>query len=404
MKAIATLTLGATAFVGAFATGALAEDAKDTEFRESSRNVVVTDELFGDDGERGFRLVVDEIAPKDTTELTAPPAPPAPNSAVPAAPSRSAVRMVIDTPSPDDLHEPGVCVFVPAGNEAGGALSCPGGNVRIFEFGSDHGREFVIGDQAMNEAEIRSLVEARIAEVNARLAENGDWNIEVVEGFDSEQFQQGMEVLAQQMEELQREMEMAYQEFNPSNSDEMAEFQIYIQDFQSEMQDLAREMSDLNFDLRFDFLEDWVDEFNDRRELQLERAELARELTERRRELQFERRNLDLDEEDRVELAAELRELEQEMAALDAEMSAFDATRTLHPAAPRAPQHGDNMRWFAETSSVDRQVIRVERDGEQHITIIENNTGSDGNPRVVIHTTDPEWIDVVHIDADEYDE
>gem|GEM_PF-1835056 len=331
MKAFATLTLGATAFVGAYATGALAEDAKDTEFRESSRSVVVTDELFGGDGERGFRLVVDEIAPKDTTELTAPPGPRAPNSAVPAAPSRSTVRMVIDTPSPDAPDQPDVCVFVPAGDEAGGALSCPGGNVRVFEFGPDHGRQFIIGDEVINSEDFRALVEDRIAEVNDRLAESGAWNIEVLDGFDSEEFQREMEMLGREMERLQRTVQFEFQG-QAMSPEERAEFESAMAEFQSEMAGLQAEAM--------------------------------------------------------AEAAAAMAELRREGI----------------PRAPDVPHAFTSWHEDGRNRGRDRQVIRVERDGEEHITIIENSQDEDGNVRVTIRTTDPDSIDVVHIDADEYED
>lgn len=334
MKTIATLTLGATAIIGAHATGALAEDAKDTEFRESSRSVVVTDELFRDKGERGFRLIVDDVTPKDSADLTNPPAPPSPNSSVPAAPrAPTTVRMVVETPSPDAPDQPGVCVFVPAGDEAGGALSCPGGNVRVFEFGPGHGRQFVIGDEVIDSEDFRALVEARIAEVNERLAENGAWNIEVLDSFDSEEFQREMEVLGREMERLQRTMQF---------------------EFRGGMAGMTPE----------------------------ERAEY---------------------EEEAADLRAEMAELQAEAMA-EAAAAMADLRREGIPVAPHVPSAFLNWREEGHHINRDRQVIRVERDGEEHITIIENSSDEDGNPRVVIRTTDPDSVEVVRINADDYDE
>jgi hypothetical protein len=407
MKAFAPLTLGATAIVSAFASGALAEETKNTEFSVVTESYLVSDEATADGDERSFLVVVDEDAPKPTSDVTAPEVPratPAPRT--PRAPRETSrtVRMVIDTPSPDDPDEPGVCVFVPAGNEAGGALSCPGGNVRLFEFGPEHGREFVFGNQSMSEAEIRALVEARIAEVNERLAENGDWSVEFVDGFNSEEYQQDMEGLAREMEQLQRDLEAAYHEFSPSNGDELAEFQYYMQGFQDEMQELARQMSELNFDMRFDFIGEWAEEINDRRELQLERAELMRELAERHRELQFERRNPELDDEDRADIAEELEDIAQEMAELDQEMSEFENFHSFPPTVPLAPHPSAGMTWFADGHSVDRQVIRYESDGDEHVTVVENTRAEDGTPRITIRTTNPEWVDVIHVDVEDIDD
>jgi len=335
MKAFATLTLGATAFVGAFATGALAEDAKDAEYRESSRSFVITDDLFSGDGEQGYRLIVDDVASKDSATLTSPP--PAPTT--PVAPTTEArapnettrVRMVIDTPSPDAPDQPGVCVFVPAGDEAGGALSCPGGNVRVFEFGPDHGRQFIIGDEVINSEDFRALVEDRIAEVNDRLAESGTWDIEVLDGFDNEEFQREMEVLGREMERLQRTMQFEFQG-QAMTPEERGEFEAAMAEFRAEMAELQAEAM--------------------------------------------------------AEAAAAMAELRREGI----------------PHAPDMPRAFTSWHEDGRNRGRDRQVIRVERDGEEHITIIENSQDEDGNVRVTIRTTDPDSIDVVHIDADEYED
>lgn len=332
MKAFATLTLGATAFVGAFATGAMAEDAKNSDLRETDRSFVAVSEWTSSDDD-GMRLIVDEVTSKDSASLTAPPPP----ATVPAAPrtsttsTTSTVRMVVEAPQPDEPDAPGVCVFVPAGDEAGGALSCPGGNVRVFEFGPDHGRQFIIGDEVIDSEDFRALVQARIAEVNARLAENGAWNIEVLDGFDSEEFQHEMEALGREMERLQRTMQFEFQG-HTMTAEERGEYEAAMAEFRSEMAELQAEAM--------------------------------------------------------AEAAAAMAELRSEGI----------------PVAPAVPSAFFSWHEDDRHRTRDRQVIRVERDGEEHITIIENVADDDGNPRVVIRTTDPDSIEVVHIDADDFDE
>lgn len=331
MKAFATLTLGATAFVSAYATGALAEDAKDTEYRQSNRSFVITDDLFSGDGEQSYSLIVDDVTSKDSATLTAPPPPPTVSTAPRVNTTTSTVRMVLEAPQPDEPNAPGVCVFVPAGDEAGGALSCPGGNVRVFEFGPDHGRQFIIGDEVINSEDFRALVEDRIAEVNDRLAESGAWNIEVLDGFDNEEFQREMEALSREMERLQRTMQFEFQG-QAMTPEERGEFEAAMAEFRSEMAGLQAEAM--------------------------------------------------------AEAAAAMAELRREGI----------------PRAPDAPHAFTSWHEDGRSRGRDRQVIRVEQNGEEHITIIENSQDEDGNLRVTIRTTDPDSINVVRIDADDYDE
>jgi len=328
MKTIATLSFGVGAFLFAYATGALAEDHKDVEALDPSPSVSATGPAWDDGNSQGFRMIVDEADAKTPRQ---PPAPRAVPEAREAEDVRT-VRMVVEAPHADHDENSNLCVFVPAGNDAGGALSCPGGEVRVFEFGGDHGRQFLVGDEVIDGEEIRALVEARIAEVNERLADSGAWNIEVIRGFDNEEFQREMEVLNREMTRLQQTLRFQFQGNEGMSAEDRAEYEEAMAEFQAEMAEVQAEA----------------------------------------------------------------------MAEVAAAMAEFHAEGV--PVAPRAPR--SEMSWFGgspRTGHIDRQVIRVERDGERHVTIIEQSNDDDGNPRIVIRTTDPASVEVVRIDPDELD-
>jgi hypothetical protein len=331
MKALATLTIGATAFLGAYAADA-AEEALEFNFKETDRHEAVGTPAVEDGDAHGFRLIVDEAAPKEGADPAplATPEPPAPGARRPEAPRT--VRMVVETTSDEGSEESTLCVFVPAGDEAGGALSCPGGNVRVFEFGGDHGRQFVVGDEVIEEQEIRALVEARIAEVNERLADRERWDIEVVRGFDNEEFHRQMEALGREMEQLQQTMRFEFQTDAGMNAEERAEYQAAMAEFRAEMADLQAEAM--------------------------------------------------------AEAASVMAHLREEGL----------------PIVPQAP--GASFNWFdgGPHSDTGRQVIRINNNGDEHVTIIERGVDEDGNPKLTIRTTDPESVEVVGIDADELDD
>jgi len=256
------------------------------------------------------------------------------------------VRMVVETAPHVDGDDSSLCVFVPAGDEAGGALSCPGGNVRVFQFGPGFGEQFVIGDSVVSEEEIRALVAERIAEVNERLAEQQELRIEVLEAFSSEEFQRDMEELARDMEELHEDMRFEYGDVEDMTPEERAEFEEEMLEFHEEMAEFQVEMSEL------------------RVEAMAERAEALAEVAE-------------------------------EMAELRAE--------GIHvaPMPPMAP-----MTWFGgpHLDGHGRQVIEISRDGERQVTIIDREENEDGLPRIVIRTTDPSSVVVQRIDPDEIDD
>jgi len=329
MKTIATFTFGAGAVLCAYATGALAQDHKKVDPLDPSPSVLTAEPTWNDVNSQGFHVIVDEVDAKTPRQPTTPPA-------APDASNREdvrTVRMVVEATNDDHDETTGMCIFVPAGDEAAGALSCPGGNVRIVEFGDGHDRQFLVGDEVIDDEEIRALVEARIAEVNAHLAERDAWEVEIVEYFNDEEFQREMSELQREMETLSQQLHFEYQSGGNMTPEERAEFQESMAEFQEEMMEMQADVM--------------------------------------------------------AEAAAAMAELRAEGI----------------PVTPMPP-HSD-MSWFggsAHTGRVDRQVIRVERDGEQHVTIIEHSDDDDGNPRLVIRTTDPNSVEVVRIDADELDD
>ncbi len=282
MKWMTTVVLGASAFLGACATQATGGEPRGVDERQE---IIVTSDV-------------------GTTRV---------------------VRMVIETDSDDDGAETTrMCVFVPAGDVAGGALSCSGDDVRVFEFGS--GQQFVMGDSVVDGEEIRLLIEERLATVNERLSEEGDLHIEFIEEFEnSAEFRADMRELQEEMSELHRELRFEFRDFEGMSDEERAEFDAEMAEFQIEM-----------------------------------------------------------------------REFEGEMAGLQAEVMA----EVVGAMADRS--EGDHrMRWFGDDDQMSRNIIRIEQNGVEHITIIERNEDDDGNPTLVIRTTDPGSVEVIQIEPDE---
>jgi len=340
MKAIASLTLGATAFVGAYATGALAEDAKDAEFRASSRSAVVSDMTSGKDELQRSFVQIENASPKDSSDAAPVPTPPA----APAAPQSSTVRMVIESTSDNGDGDNALCVFVPAGdNDSAGAISCPGGNVRMFEFGPDHGREYVVGGEAMSEEEIRDMVEARMDELRERLEAQAEWQVDVIDRFNSDRFEQEMERIEEEMDNLSDRFSDEYDDFEGLTPEDRARYNRDMERFSQQMAEFGQQMARLQ---------------------QEAMAEVAAELARRR-----------------------------------------EAGRPVIATAPPAPP-APSFSWSGSSSSphFDRQVIHTSHNGTENVTIIERQEDENGNPRVVIHTTDPGSVEVVHINADEVDD
>ncbi len=236
-----------------------------------------------------------------------------------------------------------VCVFVAGDEDSVGALTCEGGDVRIVQFGPGEDRQIIIGDDVFNEEAIRELVESQLAYVSARMQEMGDWEFEYVNRFDTREFQEEMHELQEEMMELHREMSQRRHERYEMSEEERAEFEEEIAEFEEEMAEFQEEMAELQ-------------------------AEIL------------------------VELAEEMAELHEEGIYVS-------------PAPPVPPHAGTS--WFSDAphySSHNRQVIRVERDGEEHVTIIEHDEDDDGNLRTIIRTTDPSSVEVVEIDPHEHDE
>ncbi|MBN4046432.1 hypothetical protein JYU02_00350 [bacterium AH-315-P15] len=247
------------------------------------------------------------------------------------------VRMVIDRMYEDGDETTRMCVFVPAGDEAAGALSCSGDDVRVIEFGGGHGRQIIIdGDVVFDEAEIRTLINERLAVVSERLAGMGDLHIEFVEEFNSEEFQREMTARQAEMAELHREMRLEFRDHREMTPEERAEFDAEMAEFAGEMREFDEVMAEMQ-------------------------AEVM------------------------VGLAEQLAELESRDIVM------------------RRGSPGHHMRWFGgpDGDHMGRNIIRIEQDGIEHITIIEHGKDEDGNPRLVIRTTDPSSVEVIQIDADE---
>ena len=303
MKWMAGVTLGASCFLGACATSAIGEESADREFNEVEvrREVIVTNSSSGD-GEHTVRMVIEGDGDEERSFL---------------------------------------CVWVPAGGESAGAISCPGRDVRVFEFGGPHGRQIVIGDEVVDEEEIRRLVEIRLAEVNEQLANMDAWDIQVHEAFDNEEFQREMAVLEREMEQLHHELRFAPRDGEDMTPEERAEFEAEMAEFQAEMAEFQAEMHSLQAEV---------------------------------------------------------------MAEVAAEMAALQAEGVYVRSAPHAPDAPHAMRWVTDGGHMSRNVIRVNRDGREQVTIIENIEDEDGNPKLVIRTTDPSSVEVIQLDPDDLDD
>lgn len=248
------------------------------------------------------------------------------------------IRMVIET-NEEDRDEPAICVWVPSGEGSAGALSCPDGELRVFGFGPGHNQQIIIGDNVLDEDELRAIIELRIDAMHDRLGDMDDLHIEYVGRFDQQELQREMAEFQREIAEFQRNFRFEFSTGDGMDEEERADFDEEMREFAEEMAEFGREMAQLQ-----------------------------------------------------VEAMAELAE---ELATLG-HLGAPAVPRVPGIHLQRSNTLNSHIEWDLSR----RQLISTSRNGEKVLTLIEHTEDEDGNFSLIIRTTDASTVEVIEVDEE----